>query len=92
MLKETRKIMNDKVRSLCIRNNFYTCGDCEEYDNLLSNLCSGNKEITTSDLIEIADDILKHSSNLFYSNDDIKSLVFDLANSCCYTVFDFEEV
>lgn len=57
---EYRKISMDKVRELCIKYDFYTCGDCLEYDNLLWNLV-GYHKLTTNRAIKIATDIKNHS-------------------------------
>lgn len=49
----------EDVRNYCIRHDYYTCGDCEEYDNLLTHLIAG--EMTAEKLYGAATDIVKHS-------------------------------
>jgi len=60
MIKEMRYISSMEVRNLCIKNNWYTCGDNEQYDYLLNTLCD-KENITTQDMIIIATDIKTHS-------------------------------
>lgn len=49
----------EDVRAMCIKYDFYTCGDCEAYDHMLSDLCRG--DMTSDRIIEIAEDIVEHS-------------------------------
>ena len=60
-IKETRKISALDLRKLCIERNWYTRGDCEEYENLLFNLADSKENITTEDIVAIAEDIMEHS-------------------------------
>ena len=80
---EKRFIDFEKVRNYCIANNLYELGTNEDYNNLLLNLCRRDKEIKTNDLIMIAENILIFSETEM----DIKNIIFDLANQCCYTTF-----
>ena len=59
--REFRKIYSDMVRSMCIRESYYTRGGVDAYTHLLVNLCDFEKEVTMDDLEEIAEDILEHS-------------------------------
>lgn len=51
-------IQASKVRQLCIDQNWYTCGDNEEYGHMLSDLCRGT---TLAAVAEVAKDIVAHS-------------------------------
>lgn len=55
------------LRTVCIENNFYTCGNCEEYDNMFAMFESWNEAKTESQkmqiLQDVAEDILEHSSD-----------------------------
>ena len=85
-MKEFRRIDASKVRSLCIEYDFYTCGTCADYDNLLLNLCDRDREIDLAALIEIATDIVEHSSNRVLNNfedDKVKAVLWYLGNECC---------
>lgn len=75
--KEVRKLYDDNLRSLCISKNWYTRGNCEEYQNLMS-MC--NKEnITTDDIVEIATDIMSHSND---PERPFTSYAFEVARIC----------
>ena len=64
---ETRIMSSEDLRLLCIKKNWYTCGDCEDYDKLLK--MPDGKNITTNIIIKIATDIYEHSDNANF--DDI---------------------
>lgn len=83
-VKEIRKIDFEKVRAMCISNDLYSCGTNEEYEHLLLHLCNDFENQKTEDLIEIALNILNHSETTI----ELTSILFMLANECCYTVFE----
>ena len=74
--------MND-VRKQCIEHNWYTNGDCEAYDNMLT-FVNDIEYASTDDLETIATDIKQHSD----TNYEITSIMFVLANNCCVTFFE----
>lgn len=79
---ETRTLTASKLRSLCIKNDWYTCGDNEDYENLFDRLtdCYGCPvHMTTEKLVEIATDIWEHSEITDYS---IETVLFHLAVTC----------
>lgn len=57
--KEVRKLGATALRALCIREDWYTGGDNEEYSRLLN--MANRENITTDDIVEIATDIIEHS-------------------------------
>ena len=79
-MKETRMISMYDVRTECIKNNWYTNGDCEAYDNMLT-FVNSLEYATTDDLETIATDIKEHST----TDDEIETIMFVLANDCCKT-------
>lgn len=84
---ETRTLSSSKLRSICIKNNWYTLGTNEEYGRLfdrLTDCCGCPENLTTDKLVEIAEDILEHSEITEYT---IESVLFELARGC-YTYFD----
>ena len=94
MLKEERIIDNMKVRSLCVKKDYYTNGTCKEYENLLFNLCGSynGKKATIEHIEEIAIDILEHSDYKEIMTQYgctkeglIEIIAFELINDCCYT-------
>ena len=84
---ETRILDSAKLRSLCIKHDWFTCGDNEEYATMFAKLhddmgCPEN--MTTEKLAEIATDIMEHSEISDYT---ITSVMCELAHAC-YTYFD----
>ncbi len=59
--KEIRRIFAYNLRGLCVKKGWYTAGDDDEYDHLLFDLANNKKNITTADIIAIAEDIMEHS-------------------------------
>ena len=55
------KILVDdmKVRQMCINENYYTCGNNEEYSHMLFDMCS--EAHTVEEVKAIAEDIAAHS-------------------------------
>ena len=84
---ETRHLDACKLRSLCIKNDWYTRGTNEEYGRLFDRLhdcCGCPENMTTEKLVEIAEDIWDHSEITDYT---IETVLFELARTC-YTYFD----
>lgn len=84
---ETRTLSASKLRSICIKNDWYTCGTNDEYSRLfdrLTDCCGCPENLTTDKLVEIAEDIMEHSEITDYT---IESVLFELAR-CCFTYFD----
>lgn len=95
-LKETRRIDAMALRSICIEHQFYTCGDCEDYDNMLNMVYSKShetKSLTSSLVLKIATDIAEHSDmdelTRRYNEDEkgileeICYLIIDKSYTCC---------
>lgn len=59
--KETRSIDMSELRNLCIKQNWFTCGDNDEYSELLNMV--NNTELTTDLIVELASIIYSHSEN-----------------------------
>lgn len=86
---ETRYLTTTDLRALCIENDWYTCGDNEEYCALFNRLYDGDGysvNLDTEKLAEIAQDIMDHSDITEYT---ITTVMYVLAKRC--SVF-FEEV
>ena len=87
---ETRTMSASKLRALCIKHDWYTCGDNEEYSRLfdrLTDCCGFPENLTTEKLVEIAVDIWEHSDITDYT---IETVLFELARAC-FTYFDIAE-
>lgn len=85
-IKETMIIFPEKVRSVCIENEWYTRGSSEDYDNMLSS-CYNRRKVTTHFLYKIACDIFCHSvMDADYTiNENIANIMFALINDCVKT-------
>ena len=83
-MKELRKLSMEKIIRMCIDNDFYTCGDCEEYDRMLT-YANNVKRATTKEIEKIATDIKEHSD----TDDQVINIMFMLINECCITYIDF---
>lgn len=91
--REFKKIDHNKVRNLCIRDEYYTMGDNDAYEHLLYELCNEEKEITMDELEEITADIMKHSDvewlryKYYFSEEELfAGILWKLINECC-TIF-----
>lgn len=91
-LQETRRIDTDKVRALCIRNNYYTNGTNEDYSKMFQK-CGLNFGI-----LAIASDIFEHSNKERLMQESgcskkevLENICFELINDCCYTCVSIEE-
>lgn len=85
--KEIRKIRASALRQLCIDKDWYTRGDNDEYGHLLFDLADKKDNLSTMDIIEIAKDIMEHSS--ISSDYRVEDIAFEVARIA--DVF-FEEV
>ncbi len=79
--KEVRTMHKDDLRALCIRKEWYTNGTNEDYIPLLESV--ENKNITTDDIVEIAQNIIDHS-NLKLNDETFEMVCFELFD-ICYT-------
>ena len=83
--KETRTLSASALRSLCIREDWYTAGDNAEYDRLLQDLAASKPHLATEDIIAIAEDIAAHTSpDKHWTVEDI---AFEVARAC-HVVFE----
>ena len=84
--REVKKIDEIKIRSLCIEKNWFTNGNEKDYFKLLNYGFSG-KEITTDDLVEMAEMICERSEYESIKEYEFTSIMFEL-NECCYSYFE----
>ena len=76
------------VRNMCIRENFYTCGNCEEYNKMLDYVFNHkNPELT--DIYNVAKDILEHTDKELQQT--IENIMFILANDVIRYFHEIEE-
>ena len=93
MIIEVTKIEWEKVRAKCIEKDWYTMGDCAEYQNML-NMCTVRGEdasYSIKRLEKIARDIYEHSDPdcwCGYDDNPILNIMFELRADACYTYFE----
>ena len=84
MIVETRVVDPGKLRRLCIEKNWYTAGTAAEYEIFLADArCIEN--VTTEDLVKMAEDILAHSEQEGYT---VKNICFYIAKFAAYSWFE----
>ena len=78
---EIRHIRADSLRALCVWQGWYTRGNNRAYNHLLMDLAEGKKNLTTADIIEMAEDIAAHSDldDVNPEDDIIASIAYELA-------------
>lgn len=86
-MKEIRRIQTDRVRNLCIENNYYTKGTCEEYAAMFD-LCR-TVNPSTNDFEQIAVDIMEHSDVQDWCERSgmppmamVECIMYELINNC----------
>ena len=95
LYQENRKIKvhanrywsSDDVRSMCIRHDFYTCGDCEEYDMMLHYVQMLPDGPTERNLYLVALDIWNHSDEEVQYNLDITDIMYYLEHETVQVSF-----
>ena len=81
--KEVRRLSASTLRALCIREDWYTRGDNDEYDYLLNDLAGRKPHLDTADIIAIAEDIAAHSD--LSEGQTIEDIAFEVARVCSVT-------
>lgn len=83
MIRLRKQIFRDELRTLCIRKDWYTCGDVTSYDNMFDRL---SRDMHDIDILEVAKDIYDHTNitRLEYEYGVSQDEVFD---NIVYEVF-----
>lgn len=94
-MKIERKVMVDRnsVRQACIKNEWYTFGNNDQYENLLFNIIpSAVAPLTDERLNEIVEDIAIRSDLQGFkeqTGEDAKAflehIAYTIVNDCCFT-------
>ena len=73
------------VRELCIRQDWYNAGSCQDYENLLHLV--DEMEPTPHNILRVAQNIMNHTK----STDDlgVETIMFHLANEVVMRFFEF---
>ena len=94
-MKIARDITSDKVREMCIRHDYYTCGDCDEYSIMLANVNFVDPDDVDS-MATIAKDIFDHSDVKQFCEDYVCSrgdvyahIMYNLYNECTETTIEW---
>ena len=75
----------DRIRKMCIARYLYTRGNCEDYSRMLN--FARYADVTTENLIKIAQDIAEHSNLQAYGcsyRESVENLIYVLANECVW--------
>jgi len=93
-IKEIKRIDTDKLRSMCIKNNWYTAGNTTDYSKMFK-MCNKDN-ITPNHLYKIAEDIYKHTnvdtakqgcSHEYSDNENILNMMI-YVNDCTYVFYE----
>lgn len=79
--KVIRRLSSDALKILCIERKWYTNGTNEEYNGMLARTQKEN--ITSDDIVEIANDIYLHSSNIRFED------FIDVCNAILFKSYSF---
>ncbi len=82
---EFRRLSAGSLRNLCVRMNWYTAGDNDEYGHLLYDLAEHKVNLSTEDIIEIAKDIYKHTALEDLGDYEIANIAFKVNRACTVT-------
>lgn len=100
MIRVRRWLDSSKVREMCIRYDYYTCGDCESYERMLRNADNIETETEMQEVKQIAIDIFDHSAlskrgcDNYTAKDCIEGIMYGLLSECTelYVEMDDDEV
>lgn len=96
-VKEIKRIDCVKLRSMCIRCNWYTAGSIDAYNNMF-NMCRKDN-VTVVQLFEIAKDIYEHTnldrvregcSRDYSDSENILNMMI-YVNDCAYVYYEMSE-
>lgn len=93
-IKEIKRIDQNKLRNMCINNNWYTTGTTSDYSNMFK-MCQRDN-ITVNQLYKIAKDIYDHTnintakqgcSSDYSDNENILNMMI-YVNDCSYVFYE----
>ena len=88
-ITETKTWRASNVRSMCIKNDYYTAGDNEAYAKMLNFV--DTHEPTKTNIYKVAVDIVKHSFLESYGQsekENIESIMYEIANNAVHTCYE----
>lgn len=86
-MKEFRYISKVEVRQVCIKYDWFTCGDNDAYNDLfefIGNLTRKGHHVSVEKLREIAERIKENSD----TDESIPEIMFVLNAEACTTIFE----
>lgn len=92
-IKEIKRMDSDKLRNMCINNNWYTAGTSADYNNMFK-MCEKDN-ITINQLYKITKDIYRHTnvshantgcSSEYSDNENILNMMI-YVNDCTYVFY-----
>lgn len=93
-MRVRRWVVSEKVREMCVRYQYYTCGDNKAYERMLANA----RDIDVEDFIglkEIAIDIYDHSKMQYdeeYTRKEyIEGILYGILNECTDMYVELDE-
>ena len=78
MFKIKRRVDPSKLRGMCIKHNYFTCGDNDEYGEMLFKF--QYNDITETELEWLAHSIKFHSD----TEDEVITIAFNILTESCY--------
>ena len=86
-IKTTKTWSSWDVRNMCVRENFYTCGNNEDYSKMLDYV-NEHKNPEDMDIYIVAKDILKHTDENLCQT--MENIMFILANDVVKYFYNIE--
>ena len=87
----SKRLSKEDVREVCIRHDYYTAGDCEEYTNMFNMLDkeshASKSNINSLRLEKIATDIKEHS----VTDDSVEDIMENLVCHIRCTLIDRDD-
>ena len=74
--------------SLCINKGWYTSGNNDQYERMLSYVEKHHQDPTTQDIYNVAKDIMEHSND---PERPIDSYMYEIYRKCVNVFFEIEE-
>jgi hypothetical protein len=91
-MNEKRILQLTNLRNLCCEEEWYTRGNCFEYESIFE-FCkeksNSDTGLTTEDIVFIAKDIERHTSGKYL---DVSTICYKIAKICDYLFFNSDEI
>ena len=92
-IKATRAWFAEEVREFCIKNGYYTAGDCAAYEKMLQFV--SKQDPTTKNIYRVAKDIVDHSDPEYFEFvsdvEALQNVMFLLDRDVVMTFYNIEE-